>query len=177
MVSFALGRDGVVRRLVHTQRRVGGVGVGPLEFPCGSKNIVMRAKRRRRDRPMLKDGSRAFLILSLTLASTACGGGESPAAPTPQAVRASDTLSGPIAANSTSCWGFTSARAGAVSAGVTPASIRVILAAGSCSAPGQTLAEKDGEVSNIETPAGMNHVTLSNQGVTTSFTLTLTYWH
>jgi len=115
-------------------------------------------------------------MLLVTCGSTACGGGEGPT-PTPQAVRASDTLSGPIAANSTSCWDFTSARAGAVSAGVTPASLRVILAAGSCSAPGQTLAEKDGEVSNIDTPAGVNHVSLSNQGVATSFTLTLTYWH
>ena len=84
----------------------------------------------------------------------------------------------PIAARSTSCWDFNNAKAGPVSADVTPRTIHLILAAGRCSAPGQMLAERDAEVVNVDAPAGWNHVTLSNgSDVDVSYTLRITYWH
>ena len=127
---------------------------------------------------MFKPRPRVLLVLLLTFKVAACGGGESPAAPTPQYARGTETLSGPpIAAHSSLCTNFNNARAGAVYAAVIPPSIRVILAAGTCSAPGQILAEKDGEVSNVEAPAGSNHITLSNQSdVAMSFSLSVTHW-
>jgi len=132
----------------------------------------------RRDRPMFKNRSRALLLFLLTFTVAACGGGESPVAPTPQYARGTSTLSGPpIAARSSICTTFNNARAGAVSAGVSPPSLRVTVAAGTCSAPGQILGEKDGEVANAEAPAGPNHVTLSNQSdVAVSWSLTITHW-
>ena len=126
---------------------------------------------------MFKNQSRVLLVLLLIFKAAACGNSESPATPTPQSARGTSTLSGPIAARSSFCRGFNNARAGAVSASVLPRSLRVILVAGSCDAPGQTLAEGDGDVVNVEAPAGSNHVRLSNQSdVALSFSLTITHW-
>jgi hypothetical protein len=120
----------------------------------------------------------ASLVLLATLAIAACGS-ESPSAPQPPYIRGTETLTGPpIPARSSFCQGFNNAKAGPVSADVSPRSIHLVVGAGTCSAPGQTLAEDDGEVANVEAPAGPNHVTMSNRAdVDTAFTLRITHWY
>jgi hypothetical protein len=80
--------------------------------------------------------------------------------------------------HSTACWEFDNAKAGAVSAEVTPRSIHLILGAGKCAAPGQLLAEKDGELANVTAPLGWIHVTLVNQSdAEAPYTLRVAYFH
>jgi len=88
-------------------------------------------------------------------------------------------MSGPaIAPHSSACWSFNNAKAGPVSADVSPRSIHVVLGAGTCSAPGAILAERDGEVVNADAPAGSNHVTLVNPSdVAVPYTLHVTRWY
>jgi len=121
--------------------------------------------------------ARAFSVLLAALGVPACGS-QSPSVPTPPSVQTMDTMSGPpIAAHSNTCWDFNNAKAGPVSADVTPRTIHLTVTAGKCSAPGQTLAEKDGEVVNAAAPAGWNHVTLSNPSDSeVPYTLRITYW-
>lgn len=96
------------------------------------------------------------------------------------AVSAQSTISGPpIAAHSNACWPVNNAKAGPVSPDVTPRSIHLTLGAGTCSAPAQTLAESDGELVNVNAPAGSIHVTLSNPSdvdVDVPYTLRVTYF-
>lgn len=122
--------------------------------------------------------ARASFGLFAVLAVSACGSG-SPSAPTQPSILGTATMSGPpVASRSSACWDFNNVKAGPVSADVTPRTIHLILTAGKCSAPGQMLAEKDGEFVNMEAPAGWNHVTLSNQSdVDVPYTLRITYWH
>lgn len=77
----------------------------------------------------------------------------------------------------TSCHEFENAKAGQVSALVTPQSIHLALGTGRCSAPGQVLGEKDNELV-LDAPAGWNHVTLTNPNPSgeTPYTIRLTYW-
>ena len=126
---------------------------------------------------MLNSRIRASLVLLVTLGLPACGG-ESSSGPMPSYVRWTETLSATnLAAPFTYCKDFTNAKAGNVSADVTPPSIHLVLGAGTCSTPGQILAEKDGVVS-VDMPAGSNHITLSSRSdLDTAFTLSLTYWH
>ncbi len=120
-----------------------------------------------------------FVFLA-ALAASACGSG-SPATPTqPYAGAGSiETVSGPpIAAHSTACWEFNNTKAGAVSADVTPRTIHLILGVGKCNAAGQVLAEKDGELVNVNAPAEWIHVTLSNQSdVDVPYILRVAYFH
>lgn len=127
---------------------------------------------------MLASQARASVVLFAALAVPACGG-DSSSVPTPSYARGTETLSGSnIAAHSSFCKDFNNARAGAVSADVSPASIHLALGVGTCGAPGQILAEKDGEVANVDAPAGWNHVTLSNRSDSnTPFTLRITHWY
>jgi hypothetical protein len=121
--------------------------------------------------------ARVSLVLFAALAVPACGG-ESPSVPTTPHARGTETLSGPISAHASFCRDFNNAKAGAVSADVVPPSFHLLLGSGTCSAPGQILAEKDGEVANVDAPAGWNHVTLSNPSdLNTSFTLRITHWY
>jgi hypothetical protein len=84
----------------------------------------------------------------------------------------------PIAAHSSICWDFNNAKAGPVSADVSPRSIHVVLGAGTCRTPGAILAERDGEVVNADAPAGSNHVTLSNPSdADVPYTLHITRWY
>jgi hypothetical protein len=122
--------------------------------------------------------ARAHPALLAGLMLTACGSG-SPSVPTPSTSQGTETMSGPpIAAHSSFCWTFNNAKAGPVSADVTPRSIHVAIGAGACSAPGQMLAERDGEVVNADAPAGANHVTLSNASdQDTPYTLRIIHWY
>ena len=121
--------------------------------------------------------ARVSLVIFVALAVPACGT-ESPAVPTTPHARGTETLSGPISAHSSFCRDFNNARSGPVSADVVPPSFHLLLGAGTCSAPGPILAEKDGEVANVEAPAGSNHVTVSNRSdLDTSFTLRITHWY
>ena len=122
--------------------------------------------------------ARALLALFAALAVPACGG-ESPSVPTPSSARGVETMSGPaIAPQSSICWPFNNAKAGPVSADVSPRSIHVVLGAGTCSAPGPILAERDGEVVNVDAPAGSNHVTLVNSSdLAVTYTLHITRWY
>jgi hypothetical protein len=88
-------------------------------------------------------------------------------------------MSGPnIAAQSSACWNFNNAKAGPVSADATPRSLHIVLGAGTCSAPGQILAERDGELVNVDAPAGSNHVTLLNRSESeAAYTLRITHWY
>ncbi len=84
----------------------------------------------------------------------------------------------PVAAQSSACWNFNNAKAGPVSADVSPASIHLAISAGTCAAPGQMLRENDGEVANVDAPEGANHVTLSNRSdVAVPYTLRITHWY
>ena len=123
--------------------------------------------------------ARASFVFLVALTVPACGSSESPSSPTPRYYQSTSTMSGPpIAAHSSTCWEFDNAKAGPVSADVSPRTIRVILAAGKCSAPGQVLAERDAEVVNVDAPTGWIHVTLSNvSDVDLGYTLRVTYWH
>jgi hypothetical protein len=79
--------------------------------------------------------------------------------------------------STTVCTEFNNAKAGPVTVFVTPPSIRLILRAETCNAPGQVLAEKDTELVNVGAPAGANHVRLSNPSeLDTPYTLRLTFW-
>ena len=122
--------------------------------------------------------ARVLLVLFAAAALPVCGGG-SPAVPTPTSIRGVETMSGPaIAPHSSVCWPFNNAKAGPVSADVSPRSIQVVLGAGTCSAPGAILAERDGEVVNADAPAGSNHVTLVNSSdVDVPYTLHVTRWY
>ena len=129
---------------------------------------------------MLKNWSQAFLMFLLTLGSTACGGGESPVQPTPQSVRGTDNLSGPpVPAQSATCWDYTNAQRGGVSVTATPSNLHVFVGPGSCSAPqGGALADGEGELSNVDVPAGRFFVVLrNNTDGPLGFTLSVTYWH
>jgi hypothetical protein len=126
--------------------------------------------------------SRSALVASAAVACAAlavagCGAGADPA-PTPTYVRGTSTASATnFRANTNSCVAFNNARAGEVSAYVTPPWIHLQLGVGTCAAPGQVLAERDGDVT-VDAPAGWNHLTLSNRsGSDTNYTLTLTHWH
>ena len=123
--------------------------------------------------------ARASLVLVAALTVPACGGDESPSAPTRQYARGTESISGSnLAAHSSFCHNFENARAGAVSADVTPPSIHLVLAAGRCSARGAILAEKGGEIVNADAPEGWNHVTLFNRSDSpTAFTLRITHWY
>jgi hypothetical protein len=127
---------------------------------------------------MVYAAARVLLVLFAAAALPACGGG-SPAVPTPTSIRGVETMSGPaIAPHSSVCWPFNTAKAGPVSADVSPRSIHVVLGAGTCSAPGAILAERDGEVVNADAPAGSNHVTLVNPSdVDVPYTLHVTRWY
>ncbi len=122
--------------------------------------------------------SKTTRVLLATLALAGCGS-KSPSAPQPPYARGTETLSGPpIPARSSFCGSFNNAKAGPVSADVTPRSIHLVVGAGPCNAPGQMLAENDGEVVNAEAPAGANHVTMSNPAdVDTPWTLRITHWY
>lgn len=121
--------------------------------------------------------ARVSLVIFAALAVPACGG-QSPSVPTTPYGRGTETLSGPVSAHSSFCRDFNNAKTGPVSADVVPPSFHLLLGAGTCSAPGQILAEKDGEVANVVAPAGSNHVTLSNPSDSdTSFTLRITHWY
>jgi hypothetical protein len=131
------------------------------------------------DTPMLyASQARSSFVLLAALTASACGG-ERPSVPTTPTIQGTDTMSGPaIVARSTSCWDFNNAKAGPVSADVTPRTIHLSLTVGKCNAPGQMLAERDAEVVNVNAPAGWNHVTLSNgSDVDVAYTLRITYWH
>jgi hypothetical protein len=124
------------------------------------------------------DAARVLLVLFAALAIPACGG-ESPSVLTPRSAQGMETMSGPaIAAHASICWPFSNAKAGPVSADVSPRSIHVVLGAGTCRTPGAILAERDGEVVNADAPAGSNHVTLVNPSdVDVSYTLHVTHWY
>jgi hypothetical protein len=109
---------------------------------------------------------------------TSCGGSGGPTAPTPSFVRGTETAAATgFAQHTTFCVEFNNARAGEVSAYVTPPWIHLQLGAGTCAAPGQVLAERDGDVT-ADAPAGWNHVTLSNPSdSSTNYTLNLTHWY
>jgi hypothetical protein len=119
------------------------------------------------------------LLMLFAAAAVAACGGQSPSVLTPTSIQGMETMSGPaIAPHSSICWPFNNAKAGPVSADVTPRSIHVVLGAGTCSAPGAILAERDGEVVNADAPAGTNHVTLSNPSyVYVPYTLHDTHWY
>jgi hypothetical protein len=109
---------------------------------------------------------------------TACG--SDPASiPKPSFIQGTETMSGPpIAAHSSACWTFNNAKAGPVSADVTPRLLHLAIGAGSCSAPGQTLAEQDGEVVNAEAPAGADHATILNASdLDAPYTLRVMHWY
>jgi hypothetical protein len=77
------------------------------------------------------------------------------------------------------CHEFNNATAGAVTVFVTPPSIHLILRTGTCSAPGQTLVEKDIELVSVNAPAASNNEVASNPnplGPETPYMLRLRYW-
>ena len=123
--------------------------------------------------------TRASLVLVAALVVPACGESESPSAPARQYAQGTGSISGSsLAAHSTFCYDFDNAKAGPVSADVNPRSIHLVLAAGRCSAPGEILAEKAGEIANADAPEGRNHVTLFNRSDSpTAFTLRVTRWY
>jgi hypothetical protein len=125
-------------------------------------------------------GSRARACLAFLAALTvsACGS-DTPSLPKPSYLQGTEVMSGPpIAPHSSICWPFDNAKAGPVSAEVTPAPVHVAVGAGSCSAPGPVIAEKDGAVVNVDAPAGSNHVTLSNgSDLDAPYTLRVTHWY
>ena len=119
------------------------------------------------------------VLLLAALCFSACESNETPVTPTNPSARGTDSLSGSnLAAQSSFCRGFNNAKAGPVSADITPPFLHLVVRAGPCSAPGQILGEQDGEVANVNAPAGPNQVTVSNRSDTnTAFTLRITYWH
>ena len=123
--------------------------------------------------------SGAAVLLFAALCFSACESSETPAAPTNPSARGTDSLSGSnLAAQSSFCQGFNNAKAGPVSADITPPFLHLVVRAGPCSAPGQILGEQDGEVANVNAPAGPNQVTVSNRSETnTAYTLRINYWH
>jgi hypothetical protein len=122
---------------------------------------------------------RASLVFIAALVVPACGA-ESPASPTASYSQSTHIInSSGFGGSPTACDEFNNARAGAVSVFVTPPSIHLVLRSGTCNAPGQTLAEKDTELVNVNAPAGANHVRVSNpnpSGPDTPYMLRLTYW-
>lgn len=122
--------------------------------------------------------TRSCFVLFAGAMVAACGS-ETASVPKPSSIQGTETMSGPpIAAHSSFCTNFNNAKAGPVSADVTPRSIHVAVGAGPCSAPGPTLAERDGEVVNADAPAGANHVTLSNPSdLDTPYTLRIVHWY
>ena len=122
--------------------------------------------------------ARVALVALGTVAVSACGA-DTPSVPTTPHSRGVETMSGPaIAPQSSMCWGFSNAKAGPVSADVSPRSIHVVLGAGTCSAPGAILAERDGEVVEVDAPAGSNHVMLVNLSDSpVPYTLRVTHWY
>lgn len=122
---------------------------------------------------------RAFLMLSAILIVPACGA-DSPSTPTPSSSQTTHIITSTgFGGAPTSCIDFNNAKAGAVSAFVTPASIHLTLRTGTCNAPGQLVAEQDTELVNVNAPAGSNNVRLSNptpSGPETPYMLRLTYW-
>ena len=117
----------------------------------------------------------SLLLLSATLA---CGGGSGTSAPTPVHIRGTSTGSATgFQAHSTACVEFQNARAGEVSAYVTPDYIVVALVTGSCATPGDVVAEKAGNVT-ADAPAGANHIRLTNTtDDTITYTFSLTHWY
>src|SRR3954447_20640754 len=122
---------------------------------------------------------RTSLAAFIALAAPACGS-QSPSSPagvysqTTEIVQ-STGFGGAVQA----CQEFNNSRAGAVTVFVTPPSIHLVLRVGTCTAPGQIVAEKDTELVNVNAPAGANHVRLTNPnpaGPDTPYMLRLTYW-
>ena len=122
--------------------------------------------------------ARGLTSLLFLFAAVACGGGGGTSAPTPVYVRGTSTGSATgFQAQSTACVEFQNARAGEVSAYVTPDSIVVALVAGSCAAPGQVIDESPGNVT-ADAPAGANHIRLTNTtDHTITYTFSLTHWY
>jgi hypothetical protein len=122
---------------------------------------------------------RASLFFFAALVVPACGA-DSPSTPTPTYYQSTHTLGSPgFGGSPSTCHNFDNAKAGAVSVQVTPPSIHLVLRAGTCSAPGEILAANDTALTNVNAPAGSNHVRLSNpnpSGPETPYTLGLTYW-
>jgi len=121
---------------------------------------------------------RASLIVG-TVAVSACGAA-SPSSPSPSYSQSNHIInSSGFGGSSAVCDEFNNAKAGPVSVFVTPPSIHLALRSGTCNAPGQTLAEKDTELVNVNAPAGPNHVRVFNpnpSGPDTPYMLRLTYW-
>jgi hypothetical protein len=122
--------------------------------------------------------TRIAIVLLAALAVPACGS-ETPSTPTAPTGFGYSTMSGPpIAAHSSACWEVNNAKAGAVSADVTPRALHLTLGAGTCGAPAQMLAETDGELVNVNAPAGWIHVTVFNRSdVNAPYTLRIGYFH
>jgi hypothetical protein len=123
--------------------------------------------------------ARASLVLFAAFVVPACGG-KSPSSPTPSYSQTSEVVLGSgFGGATTACIDFNNAKAGPVTAFVTPPSIHLVLRAGTCNAPGQIVAESDTELVKVNAPAGSNHLRLSNpnpSGPETPYTLRLTYW-
>jgi hypothetical protein len=129
----------------------------------------------------MRDGKqlRASLTALAILMVPGCGA-DSPSTPTPSYSQTTTIVdSTGFGGAATTCNEFNNAKAGPVSAFVTPPSIHLVLRTGPCNAPGQIVAEKDTELVNVNAPAGSNNVRLSNpnpSGPETPYMLRLTYW-
>jgi hypothetical protein len=123
--------------------------------------------------------ARTSVVLFAALGVPACGA-ETPSSPAPSYSQTTAIITSTgFGGASSACQEFNNAKAGPVSAFVTPPSIHLVLRAGTCNAPGQTVAERDTELVNVNAPVGSNHVRLSNpnpSGADTPYTLRLTYW-
>ena len=123
--------------------------------------------------------ARRFVPLLLLSTAFACGGGSNAAAPTlvpHNRVTTTGVVTG-FQAHSTGCVEFENAKAGEVSAYVTPDTLLVALVAGSCAAPGNVIVEKPGNVT-ADAPLGTNHIRLTNPtDDAVTYTISLTHWY